>query len=483
MKPSPRAVVPVIVIGLIVAGYFVDAARAKKSSTLSGFFESQPTKIASRAPGRVAEILVNEGDMVRKGQKLLILEADTTAEDAASKEALAVQASEALAEQVNGSRIEDIRRQAATVAEYEADLQKLRNGSRPEEIREAREHARQAREMYDKALAGSRPEEIAQARAAAREAHARLAQAIRGLTAEEKAEASDRYAAAKAQEELAASDFARTERLYEEGAVSRRDYDTAQAALKTAKAQTAEAEQADRRAQLGTPPEEMAQARASDRQAQAALQLLLAGTRKEDIAAARADYEAAEQELILAVKGPRTEDIEAASARLAQATNELTLLRNGSRKEVIAQAKAASIAAKLQARSALSALSERVVVAPCDGLIERIPVSKGDLLQADSTLIQMTDPADIWLRVYVPERELEMIKVNDDAYLAVDGIDGLLKGYVESISTSGEFTPANLQTPDERGKQVFGIRIRLRQPDMRVKAGMYVTVRQVGRRR
>jgi HlyD family secretion protein len=47
---------------------------------------------------------------------------------------------------------------------------------------------------------------------------------------------------------------------------------------------------------------------------------------------------------------------------------------------------------------------------------------------------------------------------------------------VESVASRGEFTPANLQTPEERGKQVFGIRLRLKQPDARVKAGMYATV-------
>jgi hypothetical protein len=51
---------------------------------------------------------------------------------------------------------------------------------------------------------------------------------------------------------------------------------------------------------------------------------------------------------------------------------------------------------------------------------------------------------------------------------------------VDSVSTQGEFTPANLQTPDDRGKQVFGVRLRLATPDLRVKAGMAATVKQIG---
>ena len=41
--------------------------------------------------------------------------------------------------------------------------------------------------------------------------------------------------------------------------------------------------------------------------------------------------------------------------------------------------------------------------------------------------------------------------------------------------------PANLQTPSDRGKQVFAVRLRLKRPDARVKAGMYTTVKQIGK--
>lgn len=38
----------------------------------------------------------------------------------------------------------------------------------------------------------------------------------------------------------------------------------------------------------------------------------------------------------------------------------------------------------------------------------------------------------------------------------------------------------NLQTPEERGRQVFAVRIRLKQSNPAVKAGMAATVRRVG---
>jgi multidrug resistance efflux pump len=92
----------------------------------------------------------------------------------------------------------------------------------------------------------------------------------------------------------------------------------------------------------------------------------------------------------------------------------------------------------------------------------------------------MSDPNDLWLRVYLPESKMAKVKVGNDAELHVDGIAEPVAAVVESIATKGEFTPANLQSPDERGKQVFAIRLRLKRSDARVKSGMYATVKRMG---
>jgi len=125
-------------------------------------------------------------------------------------------------------------------------------------------------------------------------------------------------------------------------------------------------------------------------------------------------------------------------------------------------------------------LKERVVYADRDGQVDRVLVADGDLVPVGGPVIQLGYPDDIWLRVYIPEDQLPKVRVGDAAELAVDGVAGVVKGKVESIATSGEFTPVNLQSPEERGNQVFAVRIRLAVPDRRVKAGMYTTVKKVG---
>jgi multidrug resistance efflux pump len=274
--------------------------------------------------------------------------------------------------------------------------------------------------------------------------------------------------------------MARMSNLFQEGAVSRQQVDRARTDLDTAVAATAEAEAALRRAQEGTPREELEQARQSYRQAQAARALVEAGSRREEIAAARAETEAARQNLRLLERGTRAEDVQAARARLAQAQATLQELLAGSRREEVAQAQAAARAAAATARGAAENLRERVIFAPRDGVVERILIADGDLIQPGTSVLRIADPSDLWLRIYVPESQLARVSVGAEAELRVDGVDAPVVAVVESVATRGEFTPANLQTPEERGKQVFAVRLRLKRPDARIKAGMSATVTRVG---
>jgi HlyD family secretion protein len=172
--------------------------------------------------------------------------------------------------------------------------------------------------------------------------------------------------------------------------------------------------------------------------------------------------------------------VASARARLAEAQAQLTELHHGSRAEDVAQARAAAANADQQARSEMDKVAERQVKAPLTGVVERVLVAVGDLVSAGSPLMRLADPDDIWLRVYLPEEHLAQVKVGDAADLKIDGIGESVPARVDTIATQGEFTPANLQTPGDRGKQVYAIRLRLAHPDPRVKAGMEATVTRMG---
>jgi len=477
-----RRIIALIALALVlgVGGYLIDRSRAAKQSLLSGYFESQPTQAASRLEGRVVQILVKEGDTVRAGQALVRLETNSFAATFGANRMAAEQAKQQYLETARGSRVEDITRQEAAVREAKADYDRLVNGPLPEEIRAARAKLREAQAQFKKMLAGSRPEEIAAAKAAANVALEKYRQSQRGLTTEEVAQLKARVDAAAADEALARKQIDRQQTLYDQGAIAKKDLDAAIATYQAAVAHTRDAQEAYKRAVEGTPAEELAQAREGYRQARAQLDLTLHGNRQEDIEAARQEVVSADQSLRLLLRGSRQEDLRAALARLQEAQATLLELRRGNRPEDVAKSKAAAHQADYQAKSIAETLKEQVIYADRDAQVDRVLVADGDLVAVGAPVIQLGYPDDIWLRVYIPEEQLPKVKVGDSADLAVDGVPEIIKGKVESIATSGEFTPVNLQSPEERGNQVFAVRIRLAKPDRRVKAGMYTTVKRVG---
>lgn len=481
MAGKPKFLIPVlVVIGFAAAGYFVDRQRRANRSLLSGVFESQPTTVASRAGGRVKAISVREGDAVQKGQVLVTLEAETDVDQANASKALANQATAKANEVLKGPRQEDILRQQHVVAEARAQLAKAQHGPLPEEIAAAGSKVSEARARFILAQRGARPEDRRRSAATEAEALARYRAAQRGLTEDEKNQLKARLDGASAEARRAKDDAERKKKLYDSGVISLADYRNFETVSQTAEARRADAQSAYEHALKGTPPEELESARQAYEAARAANLAVQRGSRPEDIEIARAGLSAAQDQLRLLRNGTRREDLDAARARLAQAETALATLKHGSRPEEIAQANSAAQAAKLQAASASSRVAESKVASPIDGIVERIPVSRGDLIAAGAPLLRMSDPSDLWLRVYVPETALGQIKAGALAEILVDGLDQPLEGLVESVASQGEFTPANIQTPEERGKQVFAVRVRLREGETRVKAGMAATVKRLG---
>ena len=83
----------------------------------------------------------------------------------------------------------------------------------------------------------------------------------------------------------------------------------------------------------------------------------------------------------------------------------------------------------------------------------------------------------LWVRVYVPETWLGHIHLNDNVKVRVDSFPGRdFAGTVEQINREAEFTPRNVQTVEERIKQVFGVKVRLKNEEDKLRAGMSADV-------
>ena len=135
-------------------------------------------------------------------------------------------------------------------------------------------------------------------------------------------------------------------------------------------------------------------------------------------------------------------------------------------------AQAAYDLAKARLGLAEKALADCTVVAPMDGVITTRNREAGEYVNPVSPLVTLSRLDEVWLSVYIPEDRLGQIKLGQPARVKIDGDKAFYDGKVTFVSPEAEFTPKNVQTPDERSKLVYRVKITLPNPDGIFKPGM-----------
>jgi len=286
-KPKLTRFLPLIVL-LSLGGLYLGYRKWERSRPMecSGTVEARVMKVGSRVGGRVKEVPAHEGDSVKEGQPLVVLETGD------------LDAQKLMAE--------------GQLAQAQAALDKLEKGARPEEIEQAKARAAQASAGLQEARAGARREEIAAARA--------------------------RLASAQAAVDKAQADADRTQKLLAAQAISKAEADNADLALKGAIANRDAQKHTLEELENGVRSEELAAAAARATEAQASAKLVAGGARVEDIRAAQGVVTAAQGRLDqittmldeLVVRSPRAGRVEALDLRpgdiLAPASTAATVL-------------------------------------------------------------------------------------------------------------------------------------------------------------
>ncbi len=200
------------------------------------------------------------------------------------------------------------------------------------------------------------------------------------------------------------------------------------------------------------------QAVSADRQAQAAL------------AVAQAQLDAAQS-------GSVPQGVDAARQAYEAAAANAALIAAGTRPDQIAQAQAAVTTARAGVAAANARLVEMTVRAPQDGTIQNLNLRPGDLVTAGAAVATVNEFIDPFVRIYVPQSALGGLNVGKAVNVRSDALPGrTFTGAVESIDDSAQFTPRDVQTPEDRGDLVFGVKIRVHDPDRVLRGGTTVSV-------
>jgi RND family efflux transporter MFP subunit len=121
-------------------------------------------------------------------------------------------------------------------------------------------------------------------------------------------------------------------------------------------------------------------------------------------------------------------------------------------------------------------LREMRIVAPSDCVLETLNVKVGDVLPANREVATLLLTQHLWVRVYVPETWLGRIRLGEAVKVRTDSSREEFTGTIEQINRQAEFTPRNVQTVEDRIRQVFGVKVRLPSDTGKLRAGMSVDV-------
>lgn len=398
---------------------------ARTVLTYSGVVEATTIDCAFEMPGTVAEVLVQEGQSVHKGEVLARLDRRSWQANVAQMRARADQAQFRYEELERGYRPAEIAQAASRLRAAQADLQQLESGATAQELQAARAQMQSAASRSSMMNEGYRREEVSSARS--------------------------QLAGARINLQLTLLDYQRFQRLHKEGAISDQ--------------------------QLETRKNQWAQARSNFEVAQSAFERMSGGPRRQERAGAYEDYEAAAARYRDLANGTRPEMIEKARAQVAERVQALDLMQQGPRREEIEAARAAWKEAQASLQAAEVQLSKGSLLAPLDAIISVRNLEPGESVTAGTSVLTLADLKHPWVNLYIPEYERPKVALGAVAKISGDGVPAGLAGKLVRVYDKAEFTPKFIQTPRERVNLVYRAKLIFDNPDLVMHPGQPVDVR------
>jgi HlyD family secretion protein len=123
------------------------------------------------------------------------------------------------------------------------------------------------------------------------------------------------------------------------------------------------------------------------------------------------------------------------------------------------------------------AILDARIVSPVDGVVLERFHQPGELAAVGTPLLELADLSVMTVEIYLPLADLASISLGQQAAVSVDGLPQTLTGTVKWISSESEFTPKTILTRETRSTLVYGVKIRVPNPDGALKVGMPVGVK------
>jgi HlyD family secretion protein len=187
-----------------------------------------------------------------------------------------------------------------------------------------------------------------------------------------------------------------------------------------------------------------------------------------DVAAARAAIEEAKARLILA-----DQELDRAKALVdkGHATKETLDTRLSERNVARANLAAAQAtliakergvdAARAVAKEIQTRIDDSVLTSPATGRVLYRLSEPGEVLASGGKVLTLVDLQDIYMEIFLPSAQAHRVAIGADARIKLDIVDFAIPATVSFVSPESQFTPKQVETPSEREKLMFRVKVRV----------------------
>lgn len=455
---SLKNLIILLVVAAVVVGVYFLVRKTPLPEGLvqvNGRMEGDVVVVSSKYSGKIFQLLAREGDDVTAGQ--LVVRVD----DPESRDRLA-----------QAQRNRDTMTDQAKAAGQNVELASETGNAN---IQQARAQVQQAESNISDAQAAavSAAATVKNAEAGVRSASATLRQSEESIsrysaeleTAKANWQAAQKNVeSARHQSTLSDANARRFTNLAKEGVVTERERDSyvttaakdkAQLQSAIASADSAKAQVASKESDLRNTKDQIAVSRADLQRSQA------------QSAGARADEKSAKARVATAIA--KKSQAEGVLKQALTAPIQVAINKSG---HAGAQSQIRESQAKVDEQN--STLASMFVASPITGRVVTRIRDKGEIVTAGSPILEVVNLDKLYLKAYVPENQIGKVRLGLPAKVYVDAYPNQpFDATVRYISSTAEFTPKEVQTPDERVKLVYAVKLYLdKNPDHRLTPGM-----------
>ncbi len=122
-------------------------------------------------------------------------------------------------------------------------------------------------------------------------------------------------------------------------------------------------------------------------------------------------------------------------------------------------------AARASTREIQTRIDDSVLKSPVLGRVLYRLSEPGEVLAGGGKVLTLVDFDDIYMEIFLPSAQAHRVAIGAEARVQLDILDFAMPAKVSFVSPESQFTPKQVETPSEREKLMFRVKIRV-SPDL-----------------